>query len=104
MSDFLNENAFGSPDKPGSYHVPMDQKTRDLGEVKFNDGVAKKLELFLVEKVLPKFLSADQKVDKWQECCKILIEIMKMLKKRDDFTDQKFMKLSSKLLIGHENG
>jgi hypothetical protein len=55
MSGFLNENAFGSPDKPGSYHVPMDQKTRDLGEVKFNDGVAKKLELILVEKVLPKF-------------------------------------------------
>jgi hypothetical protein len=46
----------------------MDQKTGDLGEVKFNDGVTKKLELFLVEKVLPKFLSADQKVDKWQEC------------------------------------
>jgi hypothetical protein len=56
--------------------------------VKFNDDVTMELELVLVDKVLPIFLSADQKVDKWQECCKILIEIMKMLKKRDDFTDQ----------------
>jgi hypothetical protein len=48
MSDFLNENAFGSPDKPGFYHVPMDQKTVYLGEVKFNDGVPKKLGLILV--------------------------------------------------------
>jgi hypothetical protein len=88
MSDFLNENVFGSPDKPGYYHVPMDQKTEDLGEVKFNDGVATKLEMVLVEKIVPIFLSAGQKVDKWQECCKILIEIMKMLRKRVDFTDQ----------------
>jgi hypothetical protein len=88
MSDFLNENTFGSPNKLGSYRVTMDQKTGDLWEVKFNDSVAKKLEVVLMEKVLPKFLAANQKVDKWQECCKILIEIMKILKKRDDFTDQ----------------
>jgi hypothetical protein len=42
----------------------MDQNFGALGEVKLNDGVAKKVELVLVEKVLPKFLSADQKVDK----------------------------------------
>jgi hypothetical protein len=55
MSQFLNENAFGTPDKPGNYHVPMDEKTGELGEIKFNDGVTKILESVLVQKVLPHF-------------------------------------------------
>jgi hypothetical protein len=55
MSEILNENSFGTPEKPGSYHVPMDDKTWELGEVKFNAVVAKSLELVLVQKVLPHF-------------------------------------------------
>jgi hypothetical protein len=56
MSEFLNENAFGTPKRPGKYDVLMDAKTGELGEVKFNDGVASKsLELLLVQKVLPHF-------------------------------------------------
>jgi hypothetical protein len=40
-SELLNENAFGTPEKPGNYHVPMGKKTGEVGQVKFNDGVAK---------------------------------------------------------------
>jgi hypothetical protein len=56
MSEFLNE-AFGTPEKHGNYHVPMAEKTGELGEVKFNDVVAKILKLVLVQKVLPHFLN-----------------------------------------------
>jgi hypothetical protein len=44
MSKLLNENAFGCANDPGTYSVPMDEKTGELGEVKFNDGYAKDLE------------------------------------------------------------
>jgi hypothetical protein len=44
MSEFLNENAFGTPEKPGNYNVPMDEETGELGEVKFNDGMSKSQE------------------------------------------------------------
>jgi hypothetical protein len=41
VSKWLNELAFGSPLDPETYNVAMDEKTGDLGEVKFNDGYAK---------------------------------------------------------------
>jgi hypothetical protein len=55
MPEFLNENAFGTPEKLDNYHVPMDEKTGELGEVKFNNDVAKILELVLIQKVLSHF-------------------------------------------------
>jgi hypothetical protein len=44
----LNETAFGTPEEPGQYHVPMNDKDGTLGEIKFVDGWAKKLEHVLV--------------------------------------------------------
>jgi hypothetical protein len=73
MSEFLNENAFGTPEKPGNYHGPVNEKTGELGEVKFNDGVAKNLELVLVQKVLPHFLNEASKLTDWKECITLLI-------------------------------
>jgi hypothetical protein len=53
ISEFLN--AFGTPEKPGTYHMRMHEQTGERGELKFNDGVANSLELVLVQKVLPFF-------------------------------------------------
>jgi hypothetical protein len=47
MSKWLNEKAFGTVDDPGTYSVPMDDKTGELSEVKFNDGYAKDFEKVL---------------------------------------------------------
>jgi hypothetical protein len=57
MSEFLNENDFGTPDKPGSYHVPtMDEKVESLvTSTSMMVCMANKLELVLVKKVLPPF-------------------------------------------------
>jgi hypothetical protein len=38
----LNETAFRTPEEPGQYHVPMNDKDGTLGEIKFVDGWAKK--------------------------------------------------------------
>jgi hypothetical protein len=56
MVKWLNEKAFGEPDDPGTYSVPMDEKTGELGEVKFNDNYAQRVEETLAD-ILPKFLT-----------------------------------------------
>jgi hypothetical protein len=33
----LNEIAFGTPEEPGQYHVPINEKDGTLGEIKFVD-------------------------------------------------------------------
>jgi hypothetical protein len=65
----------------------MDKKTGELGEDKFNDGVAKSLELVFVQKVLPHFLNEASKLTHWKEYNILLIDIFKGLRKREDFTD-----------------
>jgi hypothetical protein len=56
MSKMLNEHVFGTHDDPGTYSVPMDEKSVDLGEFKFNDGYAKLVELKLLA-LLPTLLT-----------------------------------------------
>jgi hypothetical protein len=99
QSEFLNENAFGTPDKPGNYHVPMDEKTGELGEVKFNDGVAKSLDLVLVQKTLTHFLNEASKLTDWKECVTLLIDIFKGLRKREDFTDADILLVKQQIIL-----
>jgi hypothetical protein len=56
MSKNLNENAFGCANDPGTYSVPMDEKTGELGDVTLNDGYAKDVEKVLFS-ILPKLLT-----------------------------------------------
>jgi hypothetical protein len=60
----------------------MDEKAGELGEVKFNDGVATSLELVLVQKALPHFFDEASKLTDWKECITLLIYIFKGLRKR----------------------
>jgi hypothetical protein len=83
-----NENAFRTPEEPGWYHVPMNDKNGTFGEIKCVDGWAKKLEHVLVS-ILPRLLlKPDQsKISQWGECFQDLSEIMTTLRKHDDFSD-----------------
>jgi hypothetical protein len=56
MSRMINEHVLGLHDDPGTYSVPMDGKSGELWEVKFNDGYAKLVELKL-SALLPKLLT-----------------------------------------------
>jgi hypothetical protein len=56
MSKTLNENAFGCANDQGAYGVPMDEKTVELREVKFNNGCAKGVEKVLFP-ILTKLLT-----------------------------------------------
>jgi hypothetical protein len=42
----LNETAFGTPEEPGQYHVPMNDKDGTLGEIKYVDGRAKNWNMY----------------------------------------------------------
>jgi hypothetical protein len=84
----LNETAFGSPEGPCQYHVPMNDKDGTLGDIKFVGGWAKRLEHVFVF-ILPRcVLKPDQsKLSQWGEYFQDLSEIMTNLRKHDDFSD-----------------
>jgi hypothetical protein len=56
VGNWLNEKAFGEPNDPGTYSIPMDKNTGELGEVKFNDNYAKRVEETLAD-LVPKILT-----------------------------------------------
>jgi hypothetical protein len=90
MSEILNENAFGCANDPRTYSVPMDEKTGDLGEVKFNDGHAKDVEKVL-SSILPKLLTeAESNCSQWKKCFDGISEIMITLRQRQDFTHEEY--------------
>jgi hypothetical protein len=88
LADVLNVTAFGTPLEPGQYHVPMNDKDGTIGEVKFVDGWAKKL-----EKVLPVMFPSlllkpvQSQFHDWIKNFKDLSEIMTTLGKNDDVTE-----------------
>jgi hypothetical protein len=86
MSNFFNTIAFGTPEDPGPYVVPHD-KDQKLGDIKFNDGWAKNIELKFPE-LLPKLLvKRASKKQRWSECLTSLTSIFQTLRQKRDFTD-----------------
>jgi predicted nucleic acid-binding Zn-ribbon protein len=99
MSKILNENAFGCANDPGTYSVPMDEKTGELGEVKFNDGYAKDVEKVL-SSILPKLLTKpESNCSQWKICFDGISEIMITLRQRQDFTHEEISDLDKKITL-----
>jgi hypothetical protein len=77
----------------------MDEKTGELGEVKFNDGYAKDVEKVL-SSILPKLLTkAESKCSQWKICFDGISEIMITLRQRKDFTHEEISDHDKKVTI-----
>jgi hypothetical protein len=86
MSRILNENEFGCANDICTYSVPMDEKTGELGEVKFNDGYANDVEKVLCS-ILPKLLTKpESKCSQLKICFDGISEIITTLRQQKDFT------------------
>jgi hypothetical protein len=97
MSKWLNEKAFGTVDDPGTYSVPMDDKTGELGEVKFNDGYAKDVENVLSE-LITKFLTKpESKCSKWVLAFDGISEIMTTFRQHADFSEVEINALEARI-------
>jgi hypothetical protein len=94
----LNETACGTPEKPGQYQVPMNDKDDNLGEIKRVDGWDKKLEHVFVSILSRLLLKPDQsKLSQWSEFFQDMSEIMTTLRKHDNFSDFDIHCIESKI-------
>jgi hypothetical protein len=98
ISRIINEHVFGSHDDPGTYSVTMDEKSGGVGEVKFNDGYAKLVELKL-SALLPKLLTKPEYVcSDWTLCFDGISHILTTSKQRPDFTNHQILDLETKIM------
>jgi hypothetical protein len=99
MSKILNENAFGCANDPSTYIVPMDEKTWELGEGKFNDVYAKDAEK-VPSSILPKLLTKpESKCAQWKICFDGTSEITTTLRQIQYFTPDEFSDLVKKVTL-----
>jgi hypothetical protein len=97
ISKWLNEKDFGTVCDPGTCSVPMEEKTSELGEVKFNDGYAKDDEKVL-SKLIPKFLTKpESKCSKWVLALDGISEIMTSFRQHADFSDVEINALDARI-------
>jgi hypothetical protein len=93
---WVNTIAFGNEEEPGSYVLPMN-KDGNVGDIKFNDAWAKKIEKSLAE-LLPKMLANNpESIHTWYSCMSKLSSIFKDLSRRKDFTDTQIDQLEIKI-------
>jgi hypothetical protein len=96
-SKWLNTKAFGTVDDPGTYNVPMEYKTGELGEVKFNDGYAKDVEKVLSE-LITKFLTKpESKCSNWVLAFDGISEIMATFQQHAEFSEVEINALDSRI-------
>jgi hypothetical protein len=97
LEQSINTIAFGSVERPGKYTILVKNKTAEIGEVKFNDAWAKKMEDNLVE-ILPLFFNKPEcNIDEWVTCLEQMTLVPKKLKQRRDFTDPEIDQLQKEI-------